>query len=133
MPGVLPGPRPLGAIDRQHLRVRRTLVQRDLEGIRVLLDKPRQGVPVLHGCWPRTDLVPPHLTAHLGFVHRANLGAAHPGKAPDSAPVTAGHHLTALLAAAWMGGEATPAAQPASPTSSVASRACRSTSYRWSP
>ena len=102
-PGVLPGPRPLGAIDRQHLRVRRTLVQRDLEGIRVLLDKPRQGVPVLHGCWPRTDLVPPHLTAHRGFVHRANLGAAHPGKAPDSAPVTAGHHLTALRAAA--GGE----------------------------
>lgn len=82
VPGVLPGPRPLGAIDRQHLRVRRTLVQRDLEGIRVLLDEPSQGVPVLHGCRPRTDLVPPHLTARHSFVHRPNLRAAHPRQGP---------------------------------------------------
>ncbi|ROQ65298.1 hypothetical protein EDD95_8161 [Streptomyces sp. CEV 2-1] len=49
MPGVLPGPRPLSAIDRKYLGIRRALVQLDFERVRVHLDKPCQRVPILLG------------------------------------------------------------------------------------
>lgn len=88
MPGVLPGSRPLCPIDRQHLRVRRALVQLGLEGVCVPLDKPSQGIPVLHSCRTRPDLVPPHLTAHLSSVHLVNLRTVAPGRGGTSRRTT---------------------------------------------
>lgn len=75
MPGGLPGPRPLSAIDRKHLGIRRTLVQLDFEGVRVHLDKPCQRVPILLSRRTHANLVPPYLTARFGFVHLANIRA----------------------------------------------------------
>jgi hypothetical protein len=50
MPGVLTGLRPLGTINRQHLGIRRTLVQLNLKGVRFRLDELGQGVPILLSC-----------------------------------------------------------------------------------
>lgn len=75
VPGVLPRLRPLGAINRKHLGICRTLVQLNLAGVRVHLDKPGQGIPILLSCRARSDLVPPRLTTRLGFVHLANICA----------------------------------------------------------
>ncbi|WP_159392578.1 hypothetical protein [Streptomyces niveus] len=75
MPGVLPSLRPLGTINRKHLGICRALVQLNFEGVCVHRDKPSEGIPILLSCRTRSDLVPPHLTARLGFVHLTNICA----------------------------------------------------------
>jgi hypothetical protein len=46
-PLVLPGPAPLGTVDEQGARVRRQLLQLDLERVGVVLDESSQGFPIL--------------------------------------------------------------------------------------
>lgn len=81
-PAVLPGLRPSGTINRKHLWICRALVQLSLGGVSVRFDEPGQGVPILLSCRTCSDLVPPCLATHLGFVHAANICADSDVRSP---------------------------------------------------